>query len=509
MTRTIYFDCFSGASGDMLVGALLDLGVSLDALQAELRKLPVSGYRLAAERVNKRGIQATQFKVLLETGAQEKLADAQFVEVARSKAAPWRAQAHTHSHTPGHEHTHSHEHPHEHEHEHGHAHSHHHPGESESGAPAAAENAPATLESRNLKEILALLQASSLSTAVKSGAIKIFNILAEAEGKVHGMPPEEVHFHEVGSLDAIVDIVSALVCLELLEVEQVIASPLHLGSGFVKTAHGLYPVPAPATAELVRHIPSYTSQIPGELLTPTGAAILSGLTKHFGALPALRVHKIGYGAGSRDREIPNVLRAMLGELEEDAQRPPAPPAREGAAMKPIFRGMGRSEPYPEQHAAETLEAGYHTGAATVLEASIDDMNPQLVEHLIEQLLAARALDVLVIPAQMKKNRPGLLIQVVTQPEDAPGLLKVFFRESTSLGVRSYPVTKHMLQRETHPVQTQYGEVRLKLGKLGGEVVNIQPEYEDCRALAERLGVPLKAVWAAAQAAGWQAFGGAG
>lgn len=435
--RTLYLDCFAGISGDMFVGALLDLGLNLQTLQAELRKLPVNGYRLEARKVNKLGLQATHFKVMLEMHGHTHEADSQFTEQHEAPATQ----------------------PHAHDHEHEHAH-------------------------RALRDILNLIDHSTLPPAVKANAAAIFTRLGEAEAKVHGVPIDEVHFHEVGGVDAIVDIVSAAIGIEQLGIERVVVSPLHLGSGFVRMSHGTYPIPAPATALLIAGMPAYSTEAKGELVTPTGAAIAATLANSTGPMPLMAIERTGYGAGTRDRDFPNVLRAFLGESQT---------ALASTARQP-------RTPHPAQHASAPNAAGFHIAPATVIEANIDDMNPQWHEPLIERLLAAGAMDVILIPAQMKKQRAGVLLQVLAQPESVDDLLGILFSESTTIGARTYDVTKHMLQREMRVAHTPYGDVRVKVALLKGHVVNTAPEYEDCRALAAQHGVPVKLVYAAAMSA---------
>jgi uncharacterized protein (TIGR00299 family) protein len=431
--RTLYLDCFAGISGDMFAGALLDLGLNMDVLQAELRKLPVSGYRLQARRVNKLGLQATHFKVILDSHGHEHDADAQFTEVNETPAA----QPHSHTH-----------------------------------------------EHRALSDILHVIAHSTLSPAVKANASAIFTRLGQAEAQVHGVPVDEVHFHEVGGVDAIVDIVSAAIGIEQMGIEQVIVSPLHLGSGFVRMSHGTYPIPAPATAILIAGMPAYATEAKGEMVTPTGAAIAATLANGTGAMPLMTVERAGYGAGTRNRDFPNVLRAFLGESQTTLAATSRQPRT----------------PHPTQHASAPNAAGFHTAPATVIEANIDDMNPQWHEPLIERLLAAGAMDVIMIPAQMKKQRAGVMLQVLAQSESVDALLGILFSESTTIGARTYEVTKHMLQRELRVARTAYGDVRVKVALLNGNVVNTAPEYEDCRAIAAQHGVPVKVVHAAAMAA---------
>ena len=427
--KIAYFDCFAGISGDMMVGALIDLGLDPERLNQELQKLPVDGYRLEVSKVDKLGIQATKFDVFLTGVEQERLADAEFQEVEG----------------PG-----------------------HHDSSPETSAPSHLAH-----QHRTLRDILGIIEASSLSLNVKSMAGQIFTRLGEAEAKAHGVALDQVHFHEVGGVDAIVDIVGTAIGIEYLGLEQIYASPLQLGSGFVRCAHGLYPIPGPATANLLKGVPVYSGQTKGELVTPTGAAIITTLAAEFGPMPAMITQAIGYGAGSREREFPNVLRGFLGEPASPAAAATSAPSRQVRT------------PFPEQHAASQSAAGYHEAQAIVIESNIDDMNPQLFEYLTERLLAAGALDVILIPVQMKKGRPGTLLQLLAHPSSVDELTGIIFTESTTIGVRTYEVTKRMLQREIQTVETPYGPVRVKVARLGERVVNVAPEYEDCLALARR------------------------
>jgi pyridinium-3,5-bisthiocarboxylic acid mononucleotide nickel chelatase len=455
--KIAYFDCFAGISGDMTVGALLDAGLDLSRLEGELSKLAVRGYRLQAEQVSRAGIRATQFKVLLEGEGGERPADSDYTEIETPQGE-----------SPEH-------------------------GSTKGGAFAGQAG-------RRLADILALIQGSALSARVKERACLIFTRLGEAEARVHGVALDQVHFHEVGGVDAIVDIVGTAIALELAGIEAIYASPLHLGSGFVHSQHGLLPVPAPATAELLAGAPTYSSAARGELVTPTGAALITSLASGFGPMPPMQVNKVAYGAGSRERDFPNVLRVFIGETQDGIVRAQAPT---GSLLERSSLAAERRsrEPFPEQHQAPATPAGYHEHSATVIEANIDDMNPQLFENLSDKLLLAGALDVTLIPVQMKKNRPGILLQVLAAPAEVETLLAIIFSESTSIGARTYPVSKHMLAREIHPVTTSYGIVRVKISRLGERIVNLAPEYEDCRQLAAALNVPLKDVLAEAQAVG--------
>ncbi|MCL4506519.1 MAG: nickel pincer cofactor biosynthesis protein LarC [Chloroflexi bacterium] len=445
--KTLYLDCFAGISGDMTVGALIDVGLDPRLLEHELDKLHLPGYRLEVARVDKRGLQATQFKVILTDSGQEHLAD----------------------------------HPSEPEHEHDHDTHHHHAHEHEDDAIQPHQHTEIAHEHRSLTDILNLIARSDLSDSVKDRASRIFRRLGEAEAGIHGVPVDEVHFHEVGAVDAIVDIVSSVIGIEQLGIQRIVASPLHLGTGFVRMSHGLYPIPAPATALLTAGVPVYTTEAKGELVTPTGAAIVTTLADSFGPMPAQRILKVGYGAGSKDRDFPNVLRAYLGISDE----------------QPSLAVRAPRDPHPEQHQTPETASGYHTGRAIVIEANIDDMNPQFYEALLDQLLAAGALDVVLLPVQMKKQRPGTLLQVIADPASVDALLQILFRESTTIGARSYEVIRYMLQREVRTVQTTYGAVRVKVARLGNDTVNQAPEYEDCRLLSLQHGVPIKVIYAAA------------
>jgi len=380
--KVLYLDCFAGASGDMLLAALLDAGAPLSAVRSELSKLPLTGYELKTARVVKRGI--TALDVTVEV--QEK--------------------------SPPH---------------------------------------------RHFRAIREMLTQSSLSPPVREMSLAVFTRLAEAEGKIHGHPPEQVHFHEVGAVDSIVDTVGTAAALFALGVVKIQASPLHTGTGFVRCAHGLLPVPAPATLELLRGVPVYSRDVEAELLTPTGAALLSTLAS-FGPLPAMRVQAVGYGAGKLDLPFPNVLRAVVGEA--------------GA------------------------EDGLLYEEAIVLEANIDDLNPEIFGHVTERLFAAGALDVYLCPIQMKKNRPATLLRVLSVPEKEQALLSLIFRETTTLGVRRFSGQKLMLRRRHVTVATAYGEARVKVAEWDSEELNAAPEYEDCRILARENSLPLKEVYQA-------------
>jgi len=321
---------------------------------------------------------------------------------------------------------------------------------------------------RRLAEIESMINGSTLSDKVKERALKIFGRLAEVEGQLHNQPPSEVHFHEVGALDAIIDVVSACVGLEAMEIHELVCSPLNVGGGRVDTEHGSLPVPAPATAELLRNIPIYSSGVEGELVTPTGAAVVTTLAASFGPMPSMKVSRIGYGAGDSDfPKQPNVARLFLGESAEVLKGAPAAPGDE---------------------------------LVSIIEANLDDLSPQLYGYFVDQALAAGALDVACNPIQMKKNRPGIEVSIVCDPEKADALAQLLFEQTTTIGLRIYEARRKILERETVEVETPYGKVQVKVAKQEGKVINVAPEYDDCQRLATEKSVPLKQVMLAAQVA---------
>ena len=379
-----YFDCFSGISGDMTLGALVDAGLPLEVLRAELAKLSLSGYTLSSEKVRRSGLSATKVHVVLDDKKQ----------------------------------------------------------------PA-----------RRLSDIQKIINGSSLSPVIQKKSLAIFHRLAEVEAKVHGTTPDRVHFHEVGAVDALVDIVGTVIGLEHLGIIEIIGSPVNVGSGTVHTAHGKLPVPAPATVELLRNIPFYSSAITFELTTPTGAALISTLASSFGPLPQMKVRSIAYGAGNKDLPgQPNVLRLMIGEL------------------LPM----------------------YDEDTSTLIETNIDDMNPQLYDHLIEKLLAQGAQDVYLTPIIMKKGRPGILLSILTNRLQSDAMLDILFRETTSIGVRIGETGRKKLQREVRQVETAYGTVRVKVSRRGDEIMTVTPEYDDCRRIADVKKVSVKEVMESAK-----------
>lgn len=385
--KVLYFDCFAGAAGDMILGALLDAGLPVDALRAALGSLAVDGYEIAVDRAVKTGITSAKFRVR---------------ELVPAAAGP---EAHRHFH---------------------------------------------------LSHIRAAIDRSALSDAGKARAHRMFTRLAEAEAAIHGSTLERVHLHEVGALDSIIDIVGAVFAFEWFAADEVIVSPMNVGGGMVRAAHGLIPVPAPATLRVLGDAPVYSNGIQAELLTPTGALVLTEYATAWGPVPAMRIARIGYGAGDRDLpDTPNVVRVLVGERDDTA-----------AAM-----------------------------TVSVMACEIDDMSPQLFGALMDRLYASGALDVFYQPVQMKKNRPGTLMTVVCRPQDRRGLSDLVFRETTTIGIRVQEMRRDCLDRAHVPVVTPWGEVRIKVARRDGRVLNAQPEFDDVARVAAAHDVPVKTVHA--------------
>jgi uncharacterized protein (TIGR00299 family) protein len=433
--RIAYLECFSGISGDMFLGALVDAGVPFSVLENAVTALNV-GARLESRKVMRGGLTGTKVDVITD-------------------------ETHEHDHTHPvqdhqHEHPHTHEHPHSHSHsradEHGHGHSHEHTHVD--GTLHAHEHSHQP--HRSLTTILKIIQAAPLSDSVKARASRAFELLGEAEARIHSMPIEQVHFHEVGAVDTIIDIVCSAVGCEHLKVDRWLSSSLNVGSGTVNCAHGTLPAPAPATLALLGDAPIYSSGPPMERVTPTGAAILRMLAVEYSALPALRVAATGYGAGGRDTPgQPNLLRVLIGE--------------EGA----------------QQSSAESI---------AILETVIDDSSPQLIAYVSELLLEAGAWDVYRIPVQMKKGRTGVQLSLLCHPDRIVTLRDLLFRETTTIGLHWRIENKISLPREFKEVQTEWGPVRIKIARWpSGEIANAAPEYEDCRSLATAHSIPLKVI----------------
>ncbi len=382
--KAAYLDCFSGVSGDMLLGALVDAGLDFNLLQRDLAGLDLDEYELYEQKVLKQGIRGTQI--------------------------------HVHS-LEGHVH-------------------------------------------RHLSDIQAIIGRSALPPQVKEKSLEIFTRLGKAEAKIHGTDIEQIHFHEVGAVDAIVDIVGAVIGFWRLGIEKMFASPIHVGKGFVKAAHGLLPVPAPATLELLTGVPIYAQDVEGELATPTGAAIVTAYCREFGAFPKIRVERVGYGAGVKDLTIPNLLRLTVGELAGE----------------------------------DKGQEGIREGEALTLEVNIDDMNPECYDYLFEKLFQAGAMDVYIQTIQMKKNRPAVLLTVQTPYNKLEEMRRILFQETTTIGLRVYPIKKYMLPYELLTVETNYGSAKVKVAFMEGRACTVSPEYEDCRRLARLTGEPLKQIY---------------
>jgi uncharacterized protein (TIGR00299 family) protein len=442
--RIAYLDCFSGVSGDMFLGALVAAGVPIALLRETVAALKV-GAELEVSSVMRSGIKAVKIDVVVQG---EK-------DLPREV---YQAQKGTHHVN----HSFVHEHDHEHRHEHWHSTADiSPPGLPETPRPHKHEHG------RSLRQIREIIAQAPISAASKTTAIAIFQALGEAEAGIHQVSLEDLHFHEVGSTDAIVDITCAAVGADALGVDQWFCSPLNVGGGTVECAHGRFPVPAPATLELLRrrNAPVYSSGIDKELTTPTGAAIVSVLARGFGSFPSLKIDRVGYGAGYRD--LPghaNVLRLTVGEADS-----------------------------AELAAGAAAISDANTDVVSVLETNLDDVSPQVIGYVIERALAEGALDVFTSPVQMKKNRPGLLLTVLCRPEDKDRLSGLLFAETTTLGVRVRQELRQCLTRRHVPVQTPWGEVRLKLGNLNGDITNCAPEFEDCRRIAAEHKIPLKTV----------------
>ena len=382
--KTLYFDCFAGASGDMILGAMIAAGVEPELFKEQLSLLGVPGYTIDFETVDRSGISATCARV---------------------------RTAHEHAH-------------------------------------------------RHLADILKIIYHSRLADSVKDRAAKIFSRLAEAEARVHNEPIEHVHFHEVGALDAIIDVVGTAICFELLQIERFVCSPLHVGSGSVEMDHGRFPVPPPAVTELLKGAPFYSTDIVGELVTPTGAAIITTVCTEFGPIPQIKLEQTGYGAGMREyQKFPNVLRVLVGEDESSTSR--------------------------EEH-------------LWMIETNMDDISPQILGHVMERAFELGALDCYFTSVQMKKNRPGVLLSVLCRDEKRATLSEMLFAETTTLGIRSYQVERRALERKIVRVETQYGPIDVKVAQLNGHIVKEMPEYEQCRQAAREANVPLRTIEEAAR-----------
>ena len=384
--KVAYFDCFSGISGDMCLGAIVDAGVPLKALEKELKKLPVTGYRLSMKKVERGHLKACKVSVVIKPG------------LAVQAGKTW-------------------------------------------------------------KDVRKIIQDSSLTQDIKQKGLSVFKTIFEAEAKVHGGNFQTVHLHELGAVDCMIDVFGAIIGLNLLGVKRMLSSPVNLGSGFVKTETGVLPVPAPATAEILKNVPVYSHYVQTELTTPTGAAIIKELSSGHGDIPLMDIEKIGVGAGDRDfRHWPNVLRIFIGTSQSPT------PVRYNTTI-------------PEQK-------------VIVIETNIDDMNPQVFEHVIDLLYKAGSLDVYLTQVIMKKGRPGVKLTALCDEERKEALMKIILRETSSIGLRYYETRRRVMQREIKTVDTKFGKIRVKVSKLGDEIIKAAPEYEDCRKIARQFNIPL-------------------
>ncbi len=410
--KTLYFDCFSGISGDMTLGALLDLGIDENILLDNLKLLNIDGYEIKIEKKLKNGISGTYVTVILEN----------------------EKDIHEQSHNQHEEHHHSHDHDHKHTHENSHAHEHHH-------------------EHRNLRDIEAIIDNSRLNANIKQLSKGIFRVVAEAEGKIHGKPVEEVHFHEVGALDSIVDIIGVAICIDYLGVEKIAFSKIPLSRGFVKCQHGVFPLPAPATMEILKDIPVYFNDANFELVTPTGAAFVKALGHMHYDMTDIQIERIGYGLGKKTYEIPNVLRVMLIKENEE---------KKDQIVK--------------------------------LETNIDDMTPEQLGFLMEKLLSEGALDVYFTNIIMKKNRPAVMLSVLCSEDKRDYFNKILLTQTSTFGTRCSKMERDILDRAIVQLDTEHGSVRFKFGIFEGEIIKYSPEYEDCRMIAQKTGIPIQQIY---------------
>lgn len=450
--KVLYYDCFCGISGDMNLSALLDLGVPKEYLIEEISKLKLnSEYEIKIEKSVKQGITGTRVDVILKNqhDNEEHVVEGDLDNHHHEHKDEYVDENH-HNHDHSHAHTHEHVNENHSEHEHNQEHSH---ADDENNNHVHTNNHDHH-HHRNLKDIENIINSSELKDKVKNLSMNMFMKVAEAEAKVHGKALDEVHFHEVGAIDSIIDIVGAAICLDYLEVDRILASPVQVGGGFVKCAHGLMPVPAPATVEILKDIPINTGIVQFETTTPTGAAILAANVKEFTQKLDFSIKKIAYGIGHRDLDIPNVLRVYLGEEEK----------------------------------REAIEEQY------ILETNIDDMNPEFYGYVEEKLFEKGALDVFKTPIFMKKGRPGVKLSVLIDEQNEQNAIDVIFEETTSIGVRKYKVEKIMLSREFSKVKTQYGDITIKKSYYKGKLIKYKPEYEECRSVAKENSIAIEKVY---------------
>ena len=450
----LYYDCFAGISGDMHLGAMIDAGVDPDHLLSELGKLPVGGFRLKIRRDQKHSIEGTRVDVVLDH------------------------ETDGHGHEHGHDHGHDHGHGHKHDHGHNESHRHSEPH-------------------RNLADIEQIIDQSALAEGTKTRARRMFRLIADAEAKIHGVPVSMIHFHEVGALDSIVDIIGAAICLEYLKPDRILCSTVELGSGTIRCAHGTMPVPAPATAEILKDIPVRLGGTGHEATTPTGAAILAANVDEYTDRPVFRPERTAYGIGQRDADLPNVLRVFVGQEADPAAASDMDPAASSALALGTVPGTATNA-YANPAQDPASSAGTTSGSTKsdqkiMIACQIDDMNPELYPHIMDRLLALGASDVSLTPTIMKKGRPGVILNVLCEPELLVPLSDTILRETTTLGVRYHPVSRIMLERKSVSFQSSLGPVTVKKATLDGDLVKWKAEYEDCKSLAEKHHMPLRDV----------------
>lgn len=441
--RILYFDCFSGISGDMTLGALLDLGINEKQFRDELDKLNLKGYRLEISKKLKCGIVGTDVNVVLTSEEEAE------------------HHHHDHHHDEHHHHGHHHNHndnDHHHNHSHNDHHNHHHNHHNDHGHQPSNHHHhhDEHHHGRNLDDIVKLIEDSGLKEKVKDFSKKVFNEIAQAEARVHDKPLKEVHFHEVGAVDSIVDIVGVAICLDMLGIDVVYSSPLYDGQGFINCQHGTIPVPVPAVMEMLAgsEIPLIQTDAKTELVTPTGMGIIKCLAKSFGKMPPVKVLQAGYGMGKRETGGFNALRVVLGEF---------------------------------------MEASHNHDEVVLLETNIDNMSSEILGYTMERLLENGALDVFYTPIYMKKNRPAVLLSVLTGKSEEKKLVEILLKETTTLGIRRSTTARYCMHRRTHEVETELGKARIKIAHQG-EIIKAAPEYEDCAKLARESGLPLRGVY---------------
>ena len=424
LLKIAYLDCFSGISGDMCLGALVDAGVSPKKLLRELKRIPLKGYEMQISKVKRAGIAATKADVIIEAKSEE----------LRAKSIPPQAEQ----------------------------------------------------EAKRWEDIERIIHKSSLSKGIKEQGIKVFRRLFAAEAKIHGEGFRKVHLHELGAVDCLIDVFGAIIGFDILGVEKIYSSPVNLGSGFVKTKHGILPVPAPASAETLKGVPVYSTDCNFELTTPTGAALVRELSSEFGDLPLMDIETIGLGAGNRNfKDRPNILRLFIGNTSLPSftnLNPPIPPLEKG--------GEGGFKKGVPVEFLNVDSGGFPDEIATVIEANIDDMNPQIYEYVLEKLFKKGALDVFLTQVIMKKGRPGIKLTTLCKETEREELINIILTETTTIGLRFYDVKRRVLQREIKLIETEFGKVRVKCSRIGDDILKATPEYEDCKRLAKKLNIPL-------------------